>query len=83
MMDCGGCANDPTGCDYCALGVERKALKLLKQQQKEYEEKFELLKKAVRGLHGICKECKKYGTCTSRTGSHKNCWQWKHGDIVS
>lgn len=40
----------------------------------------ELNEKAIQGLRGICKECKKYNTCGSRKGSHYYCWKWKHSD---
>ena len=40
----------------------------------------ELNNKALQGLRGICKECKKYGTCGKRKGSHFYCWEWKYAD---
>ena len=38
----------------------------------------ELNEKALHGLRGICKECKKFGTCGNRKGSHFYCWVWKY-----
>lgn len=50
------------------------------QLVKENEKLKRLNKKAIRGLRGICKECKKYDTCGSRKGSHMYCWEWKYDD---
>ena len=47
---------------------------------KENEKLKHLNEKAIRGLRGICKECKKYDTCGSRKGSHMYCWEWKYED---
>lgn len=48
--------------------------------QKEIERLKGLNEKAIRGLRGICKECKKYSTCGSRKGSHMYCWEWKYSE---
>ncbi len=55
--------------------------KLLEPQLvKENKKLKELNDKAISGLRGICKECKKYSTCVSRKGSHFYCWEWKYAD---
>lgn len=47
---------------------------------RENDKLKELNKKAIQGLRGICKECKKYETCGNRKGSHFYCWEWKYAD---
>ena len=55
--------------------------KLLNSQLvRENKELKELLKKAIEGLRGNCKECAKYDTCGNRKGSHYYCWEWKHAN---
>ena len=55
--------------------------KLIDNQIEKENEKLKLLnEKALRGLRGICKECKKYKTCGSRKGSHVYCWEWKYSE---
>lgn len=55
--------------------------RLLDKQLLKENKKLEALnEKAMRGLRGICKECKKYGICGSRKGSHFYCWEWKYSE---
>ena len=46
----------------------------------ENEKLKRMNEKALIGLRGICKECKKYETCGNRKGSHFYCWEWKHSN---